>query len=482
MVVAIIGVMLVSWLPVTLQAATIVATVKSKEAAELSGDGSTGVEASYETTGSSKDRLTKGDKAVMTLSSLPEGAIDYIALSMHSNTSGGSGTLRMTLDSKVIASVPDKAFNEWPGQTEYSKDYVTVWFTGDWSMVSGSALRIEIEASANSLYFGSVEIGYTVAAPKPYTVTLSWNTPDGDKKQSVTEKGIGTGVVLPMCEQSSFSHDGEQWVCVGWTDDRVVAKMQSEPKLYAIGTTFYPKHNTTLYAVYKTSYDAEPVMQDTMYQTGVYAMVMQAGGDYYMANGSVTGKELATKGCEVEMMKDGRYRLMQDYVPLSSRYEVAFDGEDVHIRHIETDRPIGHTTTDMAENENTWRWKKGLSHSTAMYFSPQMEKDGSLLGRLLMPLSQTLAGSYTFTANNVLLIDEYEYILLFDVEDVPTAVETRWTTHPFGWNGIVKVTGEQLEVKGKKVLRDGVVVIEHSGKEYDLMGRRVAGGMSNSCK
>lgn len=470
--VAIVGMMLVSWLPVQIQAATILATVKSKTEATLSGDGSTGVEASYETTGSSKDRLTKGDKAVMTLSSLPEGTIDYIALSMHSNTSSGSGTLRMTLDSKVIASVSDKAFSEWPGQTEYSKDYVKVWFTGDWSMTSGSTLCIEIEASANSLYFGSVELGYSAAAPKPYTVTLRWNTPEGDKEQRVTEKSVGTGVVLPECEQSAFDYDGEQWVCVGWTDDRIVAKMMSEPKLYAIGTTFYPQRNTTLYAVYKTAHESVPVMQDTLYRTGVYAMVMQAGGDYYLVNGKVQGKNLAAKECEVEKTKDGRYRLMQDYVPLSARYEVTVDGEDVRMRHIETDRPIGHTTTDVAENEGVWSWKKGLNHSTALYFSPQTEKDGSLSGRLLMPISEDLTASYTFTTRLVSLIDDYEYMLLFDMEDVPTVVETRWTTHPFGWSGIVKVRGERLEGSGRKIMRDGVVVIERGGKEYDLTGRQ----------
>lgn len=471
-VVAIMGMMMAGWLPVTLQAATILATVKSKTEATLSGDGSTGVEASYETTGSSKDRLTKGDKAVMTLSSLPEGAIDYIALSMHSNTSSGSGTLRMTLDSKVIASVSDKAFNEWPGQTEYSKEYVKIWFTGDWSMVGGSTLRIEMEASANSLYFSSVELGYSAAAPKPYTVTLSWNTSEGDKQTSVTEKSIGSGVVLPMCEQNAFSHDGEQWVCVGWADDRIVAKMQSEPKMYAIGTTFYPQGNTTLYAVYKTAHDEVPVMQDTMYQTGVYAMVMQAGGDYYLVNGKVQGKDLAAKECEVELTKDGRYRLMQDYVPLSARYEVVVDGESVQIHHIETDRPIGHTTNDLAENEGVWSWKKGLNHSTALYFSPQKETNGSLSGRLLMPVSPDLTAAYTFATRLVSLIDDYEYMLLFDVEDVPTVVETRWTTHPCGWSGVIKVKGERLEVSGRKVLRNGVVLIEREGKHYDLMGRQ----------
>ena len=469
---AIIGLMLVSWLPVTMQAGTILATVKSKTSADLSGDGSAGVEVSYETTGGTKDRLTKDDKAVMTLSNLPDGAIDYIALSMHSNSSSGSGSLRMALDNKVIASVSDKAFNEWPGQTAYSKEYVTVWFTGDWSMESGSTLQIEIEASANSLYFGSAEISYSEVSAKPYTVTLSWNTPDGDKERSVTEKGIGKGVVLPSCEQSSFTQGGVQWVCVGWTDDRIVAKMQSEPTLYEIGTMYYPKRNTTLYAVYKTAYDAEPVVQDTMYQTGVYAMVMQAGGDYYMMSGSVKGKEISAKECEVEMMKDGRYRLAQDYVPLSARYEVAFDGEAVQVQHIETSRWIGHTTTDLAENEDTWNWKKGLNHSTALYFSGKKDGAGNIEGKLLMPLSPDLTASYTFATRVITLIDDYEYILLFDVEDVPTVVETRWTTHPFGWNGIVTVTGERLEVSGRKVLRDGVVLIERGGMVFDLLGRR----------
>ena len=66
--------------------------------------------------------------------------------------------------------------------------------------------------------------------------------------------------------------------------------------------------------------------------------------------------------------------------------------------------------------------------------------------------------------------EENEYALLFDVTNVPTASETVWTTHPFGYNALKAIT---IEHSANKLIRNGIIFIENNGSLYDLVGRKI---------
>ena len=455
---------------VTCQAAVITATVTSKTEADVTGDETGIIGASFETTSSAKDRITEGKTAQLTLTHLPEGQIDYIAVYMHSNKAGGAGSLSLKLNGVTVASVADKKFSDWPGQTAFSTDYVKVWFSGPWEIGDETTLELTINASANSLYFNQMDVSFAKGAVKPYSVTFYWNTSEGDKQMTITEKAIGAGIVLPDCQQQSLTLDGETWTFVGWTNDRVVAKMNSAPTMWNVGKSYFPVRNTNMFAVYKSEANVLPIMQDTLYQSGMFAMVM-LGDAYYMAKGGVISKQISAQPCEVELQADGRYRLMQDYVPANARYWVEFDEQTLTITNVGENVPIGHSTTVLEENTKAWNWSRGLNHSTAMYFSPEI-KDGIVSVKLLMPIMQDQTKESSFVAKTVKLIEDFEYILLFDVIDAPTTASSAvWTTHPFGYDAISVVKSNEQSVV-KKIMRNGIMLIEKDGVLFDLQGRK----------
>lgn len=459
------------WAVIICQAAVITATVTSKTAADVTGDETGEVEATYSTTGTSKDRLTSGTTATMTLTNLPDGTIEYVVLYMHSNTNAGAGSMSLKLNGVAIATVSDKKFSDWPGIVAFSTEYKQVGFSGEWSMSEGSTLTLQIQASENSLYFSKMEVAYTKGDPKPHTVTLNWNTADGDKQTTITETSLGSGIVLPECALSSFSLEGEDWAFAGWASECVLARMKAAPEMLYVGDTYYPTHNTPLYAVYKTVPEEVAIMQDTLFQSGDYALVMQGAEDlYFIASGAVQDKKIKATQCEVEMQADGRYRLLQDYVPANARYEVTFTGQTLQITNNDTTHSaIGHTKTDLTTNSEVWNWQKGKNHSVAIYFSPVVNNE-QLSGKLLMPFRQSLQEAFTFQVYSMAVAEENEYALLFDVTNVPTASETVWTTHPFGYNAFKAIT---IEHSANKLIRNGIIFIENNGSLYDLVGRKI---------
>lgn len=454
-------------------AAVISATVESKALATVSGDETGRVQAVFSTTSNYKDRITADNRATLCLLNLPDGRIDYIAVYMHSNKTSGAGSLSLKLNEVTIASVSDKKFSDWPGQTAFTDEYVPVYFNGPWEISDGTTLELKINASANSLYFSQVDVSFTQGAVKPYTVTFNWNTSEGDKHTAVTESSIGAGIILPDCQLQSFTLDDEDWAFVGWTNDRVLARMYSAPALWYPGKSYYPVRNMNMFAVYKTVTDIAPIMQDTLYKSGMYALVMTSGVDsYYMAQGGVNEKRIAAVPCDIEMQEDGRYRLMQDYVPANSRYWVEFDEQTLTIRYLSEDKPVGHSTTDLEQNNQAWIWSDlGWNHSTAIYFAPET-KDNVTKAKLLMPLFQDLDKGTAFQAKTSYILEDYEYTLLFDVIEAPaTASSTIWTTHPFGYEAISLVESESGETV-KKIFCDGLILIEKGGVLFDLQGRK----------
>ena len=151
-------------------AATYTATyiVTSTSAVAASGDVPEGSSATFKNTYSTKDQLTAGKSATLTLSGYAETVIKSVVLSMHSNGKAGSGSYSILVGSNSIAQQSTAAFNQWDYNDSYGTSYrdidthATATEVGD-----NEDITITIEASVNSLFIQSYTITYEYASVGP---------------------------------------------------------------------------------------------------------------------------------------------------------------------------------------------------------------------------------------------------------------------------------------------------------------------------
>ena len=67
---------------------------------------------------------------------------------------------------------------------------------------------------------------------------------------SLKETAYQLGIILPTATPSSDCV-ADDWTFAGWSETAVAEATSTAPTLYQTGTTYYPKANTTLYAVYQ---------------------------------------------------------------------------------------------------------------------------------------------------------------------------------------------------------------------------------------
>ena len=93
----------------------------------------------------------------------------------------------------------------------------------------------------------SITVTYTLPIPtESYTVTFNAGTGTCETS-SLTESNPGAGVILP----TAISPCPSDWTFAGWSTTEITTETATAPQLYAEGSTYHPKANETLYAVYK---------------------------------------------------------------------------------------------------------------------------------------------------------------------------------------------------------------------------------------
>ena len=143
-------------------------TVTSTSAVTASGDVPEGSSAIFKNTYSTKDQLTADKSATLTLSGYAETVIKSVVLSMHSNTSKGSGSYNIKVGSNSIAQQSTAAFNQWDYNDSFGTSYrdidthATATEVGD-----NEDITITIEASVSSLFIQSYTITYEYASVGP---------------------------------------------------------------------------------------------------------------------------------------------------------------------------------------------------------------------------------------------------------------------------------------------------------------------------
>ena len=451
-------------------ASELIATVKAYNQAELSGDVPLGTEVAFYNTSESKGQLTAGSVATMTFANLPLCTITKITFYVKSNSKSGAGSLKVTLGGAPIVEVLACDFADWPGTGGYSTSYVPVSFTESWFTNKGSNMVCQIEAMVNSLGWDKVVVTYSEIMPDPRTVTLQWFDADGGiQSSSLSEKSSGSGIVLPDCSVPKVV-SSDEWTFVGWTTEQHYGKYTSEPNAFKAGEKFYPSDNQTLYALYSYSPDVTDIVQTTNFVSGEYAMIMHAGDEYFMAQGAVNKKQLLTVPCEVFINNDDIYQLSEAYVPVYCRYQLDFTTDSVQVKNLASGEIIGHYSTYLSDKNAKWAWHEAKNHSLELSYDSKTTASGTSARVLWLTIAES---SPCFTIEELKLGSDYEFMLLFDVSDVPTTQpQTRWTSCPFECEQAVEnIVKQQHNVR--KIFRNGILYIEINNVGYDMLGNKI---------
>ena len=337
----------------------------------------------------------------------------------------------------------------------------------------------QIEATVNSLGWDKVVVTYSEIMPDPRTVTLQWFDADGGiQSSSLSEKSSGSGIVLPDCSVPKVV-SSDEWTFVGWTTEQHYGKYTSEPNAFKAGEKFYPSENKTLYALYSYSPEATDIVQTTDFVSGEYALVMHAGKNYYMAKGNVqTDKEKSAISSnrlyadlyDVYLNKNDVYQLSTSYIPEGCRYHVTFTNDSLEINHMVTGETIGHSGNYLSKTNTKWAWHEAKNHSLELSYDSKTTASGTSARVLWLTIAES---SPCFTIEELKLGSDYEFMLLFDVSDVPTTQpQTRWTSCPFECEQAVEnIVKQQHNVR--KIFRNGILYIEINNVGYDMLGNKI---------
>lgn len=298
-------------------------TVQSKSTVTGDGDVPHGIEVDYACS-YQKGTVRNGDVAVLNLGNLGGITVNSIDVYVKSNKNEGAGIFTVTANGATIAT-KSGTLKEWTGAYDNTNYHAIRLINNDFYGIND--LSISLQGTANSLYIDRYVITY-VPAPA-YTVTLMNGS---DVYTIVTEKEGGQGVLLP--DVSDF----ENWQFIGWSDTEFWI-LGILPTLYYAYNQYYPKANTTLWAVYRyLPKDEQTYVTDL--QSGYYLYVNRSN------NSALTGVP----------DKDG----IMDFAPIDRNnsdllYYIDFIHPDTaYITHAATNTPIGYSGTKLVTNPSKW--------------------------------------------------------------------------------------------------------------------------------
>lgn len=149
-------------------------TIASTSSVTTSGTAPSGSSATFSNTYTTKEQLTAGKVATLTLSGYAGYKITSIVLNMKSNASTGAGEMKVVAGSTTIFSIPSAtAFNNASWYGAWSSTYVNLTKTPSaYDITTGQDVVFTITCSTNSLYITSYTITYEPVSTTP-TITPS---------------------------------------------------------------------------------------------------------------------------------------------------------------------------------------------------------------------------------------------------------------------------------------------------------------------
>ena len=336
-------------------------TVETNKKVSTSGILPEGATAEYVCT-YKKGTITAGNSATLTLSGWQNTEIQSVTLSMRSNKSAGAGTLQMTVDGQTVWSITDSGFDQWSGS--YTADYTDITRTfSPFIKTTDGNITIRIDATANSLYIARYDIVYQKAALRPYSVDLQTET---GSYARLTETATGAGIVLPSLP------DEDGWKFLGWTENPV-EKTTVRPQFYTPETTYYPRQDGTLYAVYSDDIQTPDLLQRTDCQSGYYAIAFPVSSVAYA--GAATSATIPVREITLATTDNLWYERTFDIAP-EMVYYIDFSADDstATITHLSSSQSIGCKSGKLSDTPTRWRYRV-LSDETVAFFLPDAEGD-----------------------------------------------------------------------------------------------------------
>ena len=329
--------------------------VETNKTISTSGVHPEGATADYVCTGK-KGQMTKGQQATLTLQGWQNTDIEGVRLSMRSNKSSGAGALQMSIDGQEVWTISDSGFDQWCG--EYTTEYTAIVHAFSPTIKSTNGkISIRIEASSNSLYIEKYEIIYQKSAAKPYSIDLQ--TEDGSYSR-LTESQAGSGVVLPTLP------DEDGWRFVGWAE-KAVEKTTTRPTIYAPGSTYYPRTDASLWAVYSDDLQEVEMQQRTDCQSGFYAIA------FPILNAAYSGEPDNSTGLlpasEILLSTtDSIWYERQFEITLEMVYYIDFASDSTAtITHVSSAKSVGYKNNKLYDTPTHWHYRL-LPDQTVAFF------------------------------------------------------------------------------------------------------------------
>lgn len=442
------------WLTSTTQAAAVTATIDSWNKASLSGDVVPTMQVAFENTSHSGTRITNGHTATLTLSGWSAEVIKQVTMTMHSNQSAGAGSIQVSIDGQSVASLSG-TFKQIAGA--YSSSSVPVTCTIPWCICENS-LEVTVSATENSLYLESITVTYLAADPMAQCV--SFRCGDIQSAYTYCEEASADGILLPdlLDVLPDIAYDTDSWAFLGW-----VAKPYedlSAPDYLPAGTRYYPSAPTTLYALFQES-KTEYIPQDTLMQSGEYAIAIAGGDDFYCLAGPIEGTRIAAVSLPIHKDEQG-YVLSVPYWPEEYRYRLTIAHDSVMMYHSQSQTWIGYTTKALSALQKPWLCFPAAHHSYFLYHHPTATE-----ARMLY-LDIDANKNFFFTDRAVLFNADAEGLLFFRVDNVPDYQPyIVYTTHPDWCTPVVQPKADK---EATRIFRNGHIWIRSCGMEYDIVG------------
>lgn len=342
--------------------------VESNKEISTSGVLPEGATADYVCTGR-KGQMTKGQQATLALQGWQNTDIEGVRLSMKSNKSSGAGALQMSVDEQEVWTISDSGFDQWCGG--YTTEYTEIIHTFSPTIKSTKGnISIRIEASANSLYIEKYEIVYQKSVAKPYSIDLQ--TENGTYSR-LTESQAGSGIVLPTLP------DEDGWRFVGWTE-KAVEKTTTRPTVYAPGSTYYPRTDLSLWAVYSDDLQEVEMLQRTDCKSGFYAIAFPIlnvaySGEPDNSTGLLPASEILLSTTD-SIWYERRFEITPEMV-----YYIDFAADSTAtITHVSSAKSVGCKNKKLYDTPTKWQYRL-LPDQTVAFFL--RESDNSELVRAL---------------------------------------------------------------------------------------------------
>lgn len=420
------------WSSCSLWAEELKVLVESYNTVSLQGDMTDDLLVSYTQSHNFKSRVTAGDSITLSISNLPRAVVHSITLSMHSNKSSGAGDLYLTLGDSIVWEIVDSKFSDWTDNAFYCTEYIDITKTFD-TAVPLNDLYMKIKGTVNSLYFASITISYSLLEPIPFAV--HFDTHVDVSCASLVEQQAGQGVVLPTLEWSDAI-----WQFLGWTE-HPYQTTTSLPTIYYPGTTYYPKRDVTLHALYTTAKQANDwLVQDTLFQSGEY-VICSPWQLQLMAYGSVKDKLLYTNHCSMQLAEDSMVCLHATFLPMSNRYYIDFQNDSVTIRSMSDNSYIGYTSETGGLKNQKNKWGYTIAKHKSIFFHHHQTKDA---GRYIY--SHTDGSKFFFKDVRFQSVDNAIGLFLFRVEDLPYQEKKKqYTSYPLGYNALPTLSQSTID-------------------------------------